>query len=83
VNGWILGYLVGAVVVAVVVIVLLLLVTGARRTALKAEAIAESLRVARDRSLALGSLDDTAAATQRVTTAARAARTALVERSRT
>lgn len=81
-NGWILGYLIGAVVVAVVVVVLLLLVRGARRTAEKAEAIAEGLRVARDRSLALGSLGDTAAASQRVTKAASAARTALAERSR-
>jgi type II secretory pathway pseudopilin PulG len=39
VNGWILGYLIGLVVVLVVVGVLLLMITGARRTAGRAEAL--------------------------------------------
>lgn len=76
-NGWVIGYLVGAVVVLVVVVVLLLLIAGARRTAEKAEAIAVALRDARDGTAALSQVHTTVLNTERIADAAGAARKAL------
>lgn len=76
-NGWVLGYIIGGVVVAVVVVVLLLLIWSARRTALKAEAIASALRVAHTNSLVLHDLDKVPTATARVRHAAADARSTL------
>jgi hypothetical protein len=77
VNGWTVGYIIGAAVVAVVVIVLLLLILGARRTAQKAEAIATGLQLVRDHSAPLRELDATASAVRRIRQAAATARGAL------
>ncbi len=76
-NGWLLGYLVGAVVVLVVVCVLLLMIRGARRTAQKAEAILAGLQDVRDHTAGLWRLGDTASTAKRITEAAAAARAAL------
>ncbi len=79
-NSWILGYLIGAVVVVVVVAVLALMILGARRTAVKAEAIAAGLRVAADRTGPLRELHTTSDTTRRIVESATAARVALTER---
>ena len=76
-NGWILGFIIGGVVVLVVVLVLLALIVEARHTADKAEEIAAGLRVARDRSDALGAIDTTAGSVERITTLAATARSVL------
>lgn len=76
-NGWILGYVIGAVVVAVVVVVLLLMIAGARRTAEKTEAILAGLHDVRDGTAGLWQVGDTAATAQRIVAAAADARTSL------
>ncbi len=76
-NGWILGYLIGAVVVLVVVVVLLLMIRGARQTAAKAEAILAALQDARDGTAGLWQLEATMKTTQRICEAAADARRAL------
>jgi len=81
VNGWLLGYLIGAVVVVVVVVLLLLMIIGARRTAEKAEAILASLYDARDGTEPLWALHDTVLTADRIVAAATAAREELVARS--
>jgi hypothetical protein len=77
VNGWILGYVIGGVVVVVVVVVLLLLIAGARRTAVKAEAILVGLRGARDGTRALWDVHTTVSTAERIVAAAGAARSEL------
>jgi uncharacterized membrane protein YqiK len=77
VNGWILGFLLGAVVVAVVVVVLLLLIAGARRVAEKAEQIVLALNDARDGTDALPEVDTTVTTAERIVAAAAAARSEL------
>lgn len=76
-NGWILGYLIGAVVVVVVVAILLLMIRGASRTAQKAEAILAGLHDARDGTAALWEVHTTVATAERIVAAAAAARGAL------
>lgn len=76
-NGWILGYLIGAVVVLVVVAVLLLMIRGAKRTAEKAEAILAGLQDARDNTAPLWEVHTTVATAERIVAAAAAARGAL------
>ncbi len=76
-NGWIVGYLVGAVVVAVVVVVLLLMIAGARRTAEKTEAIVGALREVRDGTEGLWQLSATVSTADRIVAAAADARTSL------
>lgn len=76
-NGWILGYLVGAAVVAVVVVVLLMMIAGARRVAQKAEAIVGALNDTRDGTAALWQLGTTVSAAERIVAAAADARTSL------
>lgn len=76
-NGWVLGYIIGAVVVAVVVVVLLLLIAGARRTAEKAEAILAALRDTRDGTEGLWPLGDTVAVAERIVAAAADSRISL------
>ena len=76
-NGWVLGYLVGAVVVAVVVGVLLLLIAGARATAEKAEAILAGLHEARDGTAGLWQVATTVATAERIVAAAAEARGSL------
>ncbi len=80
-NGWILGYIIGAVVVVVVVVLLLLMITGARKTATKAEAILASLNDARDGTAPLWELHTTVTTAGRIVAAASAAREELVARS--
>ncbi len=81
-EGWVLGYIVGAVVVVVVVVLLLLMIAGARRTAEKAEAILAGLYEARDGTAPLWELQTTVAAAGRIVTAASAARGELAGDSR-
>ncbi len=76
-NGWILGYLLGLVVVGVVVAVLLLMIRGARRTAVKVEAIVAGLEEARDGTAPLWALHGTVATAERIVAAASSARTSL------
>ncbi len=76
-NGWILGYLIGAVVVLVVVAVLLLMITGATRTAEKAEAVLAGLNDVRDGTAGLWDLATTVATAERIVAAATDARTSL------
>lgn len=76
-NGWVLGYLIGAVLVAVVVLLLVMMIAGARRTAEKAEAIVAALRDTRDGTAGLWQLADTVAAAERIVAAAADARTSL------
>ncbi len=76
-NGWVLGYLIGAAVVVVVVAVLLLMIVSARRTAEKAEAIVAGLHQARDGTAPIRDLGTTALTAQRIVVAASEARTAL------
>lgn len=81
-NGWIIGYLVGAGVVAVVVTVLLLMIRGARRTADQAEAITTALQAARDGTAALWRVEDTVLTAERIVAAAGAARETLAGQDR-
>lgn len=80
-NGWLIGYLIGAVVVVVVVAVLLLMIAGARQTATKAEAILAGLEEARDGTAALWQLGATVSTADRIVAAARSARLSLVRGS--
>ncbi len=73
-NGWIIGYIVGAVVVGAVALVLVMMITEARRAAGKAEATLAALREARDGTAALWALQDTKAAVGRIAAAAATAR---------
>ncbi len=76
-NGWILGYAIGAAVVVVVAAVLLLMILGARRVASKAEDIVAALHDARDGTAALWEVQTTIRTADRIVGAASAARTAL------
>lgn len=76
-NGWILGYVIGAAVVVVVVVVLLLMIRGARQTAEKAEAILAGLIETRDRTEGLWQVRDTVVTADRIVAAAADARTSL------
>lgn len=76
-DGWLLGYLIGAVVVVIVVVLLLLMIAGARRTAEKAEAILAGLHDARDGTAALWQVSATASTAERIVAAAAAARISL------
>lgn len=76
-NGWVLGYLIGAVVVLVVVAVLLLMIIGATRTAEKAEAVLAGLHDVRDGTAGLWGLATTVATAERIVAAAADARTSL------
>jgi hypothetical protein len=82
VNGWILGYLIGAVVVVAVVVLLLLMIAGARRTAEKAEAIVGGLHDARDGTAALWQLGATVKTAERIVAAASDARHSLTAKER-
>lgn len=76
-NGWILGYLIGAVVVVAVVVLLLLMIRGARQTAEKAEAIVGALHDARDATAALWAVGATVSTAERIVAAAADARVSL------
>ncbi len=76
-NGWILGYVIGALVVAVVVAVLLMMIAGARRAAEKVEQIVVALDDARDGTAALRDVQATVSTADRIVAAAAAARGAL------
>jgi Sec-independent protein translocase protein TatA len=82
VNGWILGYLLGAVVVVVVVVVLVLLIVGARRVAEKAEAIEAALHDVRDGTEGLWELSATVSTAERIVAAAADARAGLTSGGR-
>lgn len=73
-NGWVLGWLIGAAVVVVVVTLLLLMIVGAAKTAAKAEAIVVALEEGRDNTAGLWQLDVTNQAAGRIVDAAAAAR---------
>ncbi len=81
-NGWVLGYLVGAVVVLVVVALLLLMIVGANRTATKAEAVLAGLHAVRDGTAGLWDLATTVSTAERVVAAAADARTSLTPGAR-
>ena len=76
-NGWILGYIIGAVVVVIVVVVLLLMIVGARRTAEKAEAILAGLHDVRDNTEGLWQVAATVSTAERIVAAAADARASL------
>lgn len=76
-NGWILGYLIGALVVVVVVVLLLLMINGARRTAERAEAVLAALRDTRDGTEGLWQLAATVSTAERIVAAAADARESL------
>ncbi len=76
-NGWILGYVIGAVVVVIVVAVLLLMIVGARRTAEKAEAILAGLHDVRDNTEGLWQVAATVSTAERIVAAAADARLSL------
>ncbi len=76
-NGWVLGYFIGAVVVVIVVVALLLMIRGAQRTATKAEAILAGLNDTRDRTQGLWQLEATVGTAERIVAAATAARLSL------
>lgn len=80
-DGWLLGYIIGAVVAVVVVVLLLLMISGARRTAGKAEAILTSLYDARDGTAPLWELQTTVLTAGRIVSAASAAREELAAAS--
>jgi hypothetical protein len=82
VNGWILGYLIGAVVVVAVVALLLLMIVGARRTAERAEAVLAGLNDVRDRTAGLWQLGDTVGTAERIVAAASDARGSLTPGAR-
>jgi hypothetical protein len=77
VNGWILGYIIGAVVVVIVVAVLLLMIVGASRTAEKAEAILAGLHDVRDNTEGLWHVQATVSTAERIVAAAADARISL------
>ena len=81
-NGWILGYAIGAVVVLVVVVVLLMMIAGARRGAGKAEAIVGALDDVRDGTEPLRKLGATVHTAERIVAAAADARTSLTPGAR-
>ena len=76
-NGWIVGYTIGAVVVLAVVALLLLMIRGASRTAGRAEAVLAGLHDARDGTAALWEVHTTVTTAERIVGAAAAARRAL------
>ena len=73
-TGWLIGYVVGGVLVAVVVVLLLLMIRGARRAAVKAEAILDALVESRDNTEPLWAVNDVNAAIERITDGAGAVR---------
>jgi len=82
-NGWILGFVIGAVVVLVVVTVLLMMIIGARRTADKAEAILAGLNDVHAGTAGLWDVAGTVAAAERIIAAAADARLSLTPGGRT
>jgi len=80
-SGWAIGFAIAAVVVVVVVVLLLLMIVGARKVALKAEAILAALYEARDNTQPLWRLPATNATAVRIVTGATAAREALEGKS--
>lgn len=76
-NGWIVGFVIGGVVVVALVAVLLLMISGAGRTAEKAEEIVGALHDARDGTAALWQVRDTVSTADRIVEAAASARAAL------
>lgn len=76
-NGWILGYIIGALVVLVVVAVLLLMIRGARQTAEKAEAVLAGLHKTRDNTAGLWQVAATVSTAERIVAAAADARLSL------
>jgi hypothetical protein len=83
VNGWVLGYLIGAVVVVIVVVALLLMIRGARRTAERAEAILAALNDTRDNTEGLWEVAATVRTAERIVAAAADARISLTPGGRT
>lgn len=76
-DGWLLGYAIGAGVVAVVVVALILMIIGARRTAEKAEGVLAALNDTRDGTAALWQLETTVVTAERIVAAAADARASL------
>ena len=76
-DGWIIGYIAGAVVVAAVVVLLLLMIGAARRAAEKVDAIVAGLHAARDGTAGLRDLGTTMKTAERIVDAAADARVAL------
>jgi Sec-independent protein translocase protein TatA len=76
-NGWVLGWSIGAVVVILVVALLGLMILGAARAAGQAEDILAALEEARDTTAGLWHVAETNQAATRIVDAATAAREAL------
>ncbi|MGI8875562.1 MAG: hypothetical protein ACR2KP_14830 [Egibacteraceae bacterium] len=79
-DGWAIGFAVGALVAVVVVVLLALMIRGARRVHTKAAAILEALHAAREATAGLWELADTNATVGRIVAAATDARVALERR---
>lgn len=81
-NGWLLGYLIGAFVVVIVVVALLLMIRGARRTAERAEAVLAALNDTRDGTEGLWEVAATVRTAERIVAAAADARISLTPGAR-
>lgn len=81
VNGWVLGWLIGAGVVVIVVVLLLLMIQGATRAAGKAEAVLAALDDAKVNTLPLWEVDTTDRLLTRIVSAAAAAREYLASKA--
>lgn len=73
-NGWLIGFAIGAVVVVIVVVLLLTLITLAKRIGGRADAILAALHAARDNTTGLTSLTETNRIVERINTGATSAR---------
>jgi hypothetical protein len=82
VEGWALGFIIGAAVVVVVVALLLTLIVVARRIAADAEEALDALRAMHDHTSGLWELRDATIATDRLTSQVAAARGATGKGSR-
>lgn len=76
-NGWLIGFAVGAAVVVIVVVLLLTLITLARRIAGRAESILAALQAAAENTTSLSSLTETTRIVNRINAGATTARDAL------
>lgn len=76
-NGWVLGWSIGAVVVALVVVLLGLMILGASRAAGKAEDILAALEQARKNTAGLWLVTETNRVAMRIVDAAAATRESL------
>ncbi len=79
-TGWVIGYVVAGVLIVVVVVLLLLMIRGARRAAVKAEAVLAALEETRDNTGPLWAVHEVNEAVERITDGAAAVREHLAAR---